>query len=175
MASEPKPKPRRAPNTPYTEEEKAIALETVNACGGNVAEAARLTGIEESTVRWWTKGQGVAPETFADFAAKKQGAVAGKLRALLDRLADSLADEDAIAAATLQQRATTFGIVYDKIRLGDGAPTQITRTEDTAALAALRQKAEELIAALLPDCGGDRDAAIARAREMAPTLSNWIN
>ena len=121
----------------YSDQEKAAALEAVNACGGNVAEAARIVGIPESSVRFWTNGQHVSDAVFADFAAKKAGRVAAKIDALLDRLADSLADEEAIAAAPLQARATTFGILFDKRRLGRAEPTAITRHEDAAALADL--------------------------------------
>ena len=47
-------------------------------------------------------------------------------------------------------------------------------TSQAAAVARLREMGEELIAALLPDCDGDRARALAVARQMAPTLSNYI-
>lgn len=159
----------------YTDEEKRTALETVNACGGNVAEAARLVGVPERSLREWANGNCVNDEVFADFAAKKAGRVSAKIDALLDRLADSLADEDAIAAAPLQARATTFGILYDKRRLGRGETTAITAHRDEAAIAKLRADAEALIARILPHYGGDRAAALAAIRENAPALSEYIN
>lgn len=159
----------------YTDEEKRAALETVNACGGNVAQAARLISVPERSLREWANGKCVSDEVFADFAAKKAGRVAAKIDALLDRLADSLADEDCIAAAPLQARATTFGILFDKRRLGRAEPTLITAHRDEAALAKMRAEAEEALQDALLATGGDRVAALAMLRECAPTLSEYVN
>lgn len=159
----------------YTDEEKRAALEAVNLCGGNVREAARRTGIPRETLGEWTRGHCVSEEVFAHFAQKKEGRVAAKIDALLDRLADSLADEDAINAAPLQARATTFGILYDKRRLGRAEPTVISAHRDEAAIAKLRADAEALLARILPHYGGDRAAALAAIRENAPALSEYVN
>ena len=37
----------------------------------------------------------------------------------------------------------------------------------------MRTKVEEFVAMLLPDCGGDRAAAVAALKEMAPTLGEY--
>ncbi len=156
----------------YSEEEKIAALEAVNLCGGNVTEAARLTGLERETIRQWSIGNGVSETAFAEFAAKKQGQLTAKLRALVTRLADALASEDKIESARYGELNAAFGTVFDKIRLIDDRPTAITENRNDAAL---REKAEAILAALLPEYEFDRALALAAMRESAPTLSEYVN
>jgi len=130
----------------YSDEEKAAALETVNLCGGNVSEAARTLGIERETLRQWTVGHCVSERVFAFFAAKKQGRMTAKLRALADRLADALASEDKIEAARYGELNAAFGTVFDKLRLIDGAPTEIAEHRVLIS----RAEAESKLARLLP-------------------------
>lgn len=163
-----KPKAKRR----YSDEEKAAALETVNLCGGNVLEASRACGIPEQTLREWVKGQCVSDEIFADFAAKKAGRATAVVRALNARLADALFDESKIEAARYGELVTAFGVTFDKLRLMDEKPTSITESRSTAEL---RREAEEIFASLLPDYGGDKAAALAALREVAPTLSQYVN
>lgn len=170
-ATPPQEAPAVRSRTQHSDDEKRAGLETINLCGGNVAEAARLTGIEESTLRTWARGHCVAPAIFAEFAERKQGAVAAKLRALLDRLADELASDERIASARYGELNAAFGTIFDKLRLGDGQPTQITeRRLDEAtrakALALLDEYADLL---------GDRDKARAALIEDAPALSVYVN
>lgn len=153
----------------YTDEEKALALETVNACGGNIAEAARRLGLSREVVREWTKGHGVPLHVFADFAAKKPGIVAAKLQALADRLIDALADEDKIENARLSELATTFGIVFDKIRLNDGSATQIIENRQVVtpdqAVTALKR---------LLELGATQQEALEMLSKSSPTLAKAL-
>lgn len=55
----------------YTEEEKATALEALNLAGGNVARAARETGIYANTLREWAQGRNVSPGVYVDYVTKK--------------------------------------------------------------------------------------------------------
>src|SRR5687767_13237713 len=77
----------------YSEEEKALALETVNLEGGNIASAARKLGIPENTIRNWSKGDGISDQTLADFANRKRGRLSNKLTLLQDLIADELMSE----------------------------------------------------------------------------------
>lgn len=110
----------------YTEEEKATALEALNLAGGNVARAARESGIVESTLREWAQGRNVSPDVYADYVAKKKGAVSARLSALQERLIEALFDKKKIEAARYGEISTAFGIVTDKLRLIDERPTEIT-------------------------------------------------
>ena len=167
MDTKPKQTRRR-----YTDEEKAAALETVNLCGGNVTEASRVCGIERETLREWAKGVCVSDKVFADFAAKKAGRATAVVRALNARLAEALFDESKIEAARYGELVTAYGVTFDKLRLIDEKPTAITESRNAAEL---RREAEEILAALLPEYGHDRAAALAAMREAAPTLSEYIN
>ena len=51
-------------------------------------------------------------------------------------------------------------------------PTAITESRNAAEL---RKEAEDILAALLPEYGHDRAAALAAMREAAPTLSEYVN
>jgi transposase-like protein len=155
----------------YSDEEKAAALEALNLCGGNYAEAERATGIGESTLRWWAKGDGVSDAIFADFAAKKAARATATVRALNARLAEALFDESKIESARYGELVTAFGVTFDKLRLMDSQPTAITESRSDAQL---REKAEELLARLV-EAGMDRLSALAALREKAPTLSQYVN
>ena len=156
----------------FSDGEKVSALEVVNLCGGNVLEASRLSGIAETTLRDWTKGHCVAPDVFADFAAKKQGLMTAKLRALADRLVDELASEERIKTARYGELNATFGTIFDKLSRIDEKPPGVAEPRNDATL---RKEAEEILAALLPEYGGDKAAALAAMREVAPTLSEYVN
>ena len=154
----------------YDDEEKASALETVNLCGGNIAEAARLSGVPEDTLRVWARGHCVSEAVFKDFTAKKQGRMTAKLRALADRLADALASEEKIETARYGELSTTFGIVFDKIRLMDAEPTQISEYRHRVT----REEAEGYLADWLPLFDGDREQAIAALGEVDPEAAGAL-
>ena len=165
------PAPARRPKTTYSDDEKRLALECVNLCAGNIVEASRLSGIPEFTLREWARGNCVSESVFKEYAEKKAGVVAAKMRALLDRVIDAMADENKIANARLGELNTVAGTMFDKLRLVDGQPTQITeRRLDEAtrakALALLDEYAQLL---------GDRDKARAALLEDAPALSVYVN
>lgn len=71
---------KRAPN--YSDEEKRAALETVIASGGNVAKAARTTGIPEDTLRAWHLGDGVSDEIHKDYKANARARVRERVSAM---------------------------------------------------------------------------------------------
>lgn len=155
----------------YTDEEKAAALEALNLCGGNYAETERAIGVPAETVRLWAKGVSVSDAVYADYAAKKAGRATATVRALNARLAEALFDETKIESARYGELVTAFGVTFDKLRLMDSQPTQITESRSDAQL---REKAEELLARLV-EAGMDRVAALAALREKAPTLSQYVN
>ena len=156
----------------YTDEEKAAALEALNLCGGNYAETERAIGVPAETVRLWAKGVSVSDAVYADYAAKKAGRATAVVRALNARLADALFDETKIEAARYGELVTAYGVTFDKLRLVDEKPTAITESRNAAEL---RKEAEAALALLLPDYNFDKAAALAAMKEIAPTLSEYVN
>ena len=156
----------------FTEEEKAVALETLNLNGGNLERTAEALGLVRETLRQWSIGHCVSEEVFADFAQKKAGRMTAKLRALADRLADSLASEEKIESARYGELNAAFGTIFDKLRLIDAQPTAITENRtDTEQ----KEKALALLEQYLQALNGDRAQAIALLREDAPTLGRFVN
>ncbi|MCG3159722.1 MAG: hypothetical protein JMDDDDMK_00737 [Acidobacteria bacterium] len=162
---------KRSPKR-YSEGEKAVALEALNLAGGNVARAARETGIYVNTLREWAHGRNVSPSIYVDYVAKKKGAVSARLSALQDRLVEALFDEEKIEAARYGELSTAFGIVTDKLRLMDERPTAITEARDDSEI-----RAKTL--ALLEDYKAALDGDEAKAKEAllrdAPSLDEYLN
>jgi len=77
-AAKPVTKTRRT----YSDDEKGAALETVIACGGNVAEAARVLGIEYRTLHQWASGVNVSKETHSDYSANARMRVCERLKTI---------------------------------------------------------------------------------------------
>lgn len=156
----------------YTDEEKAAALEALNLCGGNYAETERAIGVPAETVRQWAKGASVSDAVFADYAAKKAGRATATVRALNARLAEALFDESKIESARYGELVTAYGVTFDKLRLMDAQPTQITESRNDAEL---RAQVKALLAEFREALGGDEAAARAALVEAAPTLGAYVN
>jgi hypothetical protein len=45
----------------YTDDDRAVALSFVDACGGDVKKAARRANVPENVLRYWLKGGGIDP------------------------------------------------------------------------------------------------------------------
>jgi transposase-like protein len=106
----------------YSDEEKAAALACYDACAGNMAEAARRSGVPRVTLLEWVRGRvsdGVSDirqqkrESLADVCER----LAHKLAGVADKKAEDLSGKDAMVAA---------GIAIDKMQLLRGQPTAIT-------------------------------------------------
>lgn len=162
----------------YSDEEKAKALALHAANSGSeypIAATANALRIPDSTLESWLTGRGVSQRALE---------IAGEEKKTLADLYDEVAvlsvmrqiirlkDADSCADARLAEIAQTGGIAVDKSRLLRDLPTTITDNRNDAAL---REKAEALLARLLPEYGGDRAAALAAFREHAPTLSAYVN
>ncbi len=162
---------KRSPKR-YSEGEKAVALEALNLAGGNVARAARESGVNENTLREWAQGRNVRPDVYVDYVAKKKGVLTARLSALQDRLIEALFDESKIEAARYAEIGTIFGIVTDKLRLMDERPTAITEARDDSEI-----RAKTL--ALLEDYKAALDGDEAKAKEAllrdAPMLGEYLN
>lgn len=107
----------------YSDEDKATALAALDANGGNVQRTARTLGIPEPTLRGWARKRGIHP-TVVELHDQKKGSLADELEEIAEKLAGAMPGK--VAEASLQQTATSLGIVIDKMQLLRGQPTNIT-------------------------------------------------
>jgi transposase-like protein len=114
------------PKRRYSDEEKAAALATLDANGGNIAETQRQIGIPYRTLANWAAEErnGTMHEDVANLGNIKKIDLAQRLEEIARELADAMPDK--IERANLQQVATSMAIAIDKMQLLRGAPTSIT-------------------------------------------------
>ena len=121
MAAKKTPHKRRH----YTDSERATALATLAANGGNLARTAAETGVPAATLAQWRNAQATAAQTpkKADPAtlAALVEVVKLELDAKLERnahfFAEAMGLPEKIAEATLAQLATALGVTIEKMRL----------------------------------------------------------
>lgn len=114
----------------YTDEERASLIVMLQSEGyptklGALRKIAKYSGVPERTLQRWWKGDNNPPPD--KLVAQKKGSMIDALESVAWKLVGSLDDDDAIADAPLQQRATAYGIVMDKLRLLQGLPTDIVQ------------------------------------------------
>lgn len=127
----------------YTKSEKANAVG--RALASNAEAASEQTGIPQSTIRYWLD----APE-FAELRSKTREQVADELWTAIQvgvrEVALGLRSDD----ASLRDKATALGILYDKHALLTGSATartearDITGTISDAELVAIVREADRL-------------------------------
>ena len=108
----------------YSDADKASALAALDANGGNVARTARELSIPRQTLDSWTNERGINHDV-PELRQEKRGELAEQLEAIAYTLAGDLVKQDKRELATLQQIATSLGIVVDKMQLLRGKPTAI--------------------------------------------------
>lgn len=166
MDAKPKQTRRR-----YTDEEKAaalVALELNQNLDCPIAATANALQIPDSTIDNWKKGRGISEKAIELGGEKKASLLELYEKAVTKGLSEIL---DCAQPATWKE-ATGIATFTDKILLLRGHPTAITESRNAAEL---RKEAEDILAALLPEYGHDRAAALAALREAAPTLSEYVN
>ena len=109
----------------YSAEDKASALAVVQTT--NVRKSARLLGIPRSTLKNWTKGEGVTGVT-QEMVAEKTKALSDRFEQIANTLTGALLDKEKIAKATLSQVAVAAGIAVDKMNILRNSPTRIVQT-----------------------------------------------
>lgn len=112
----------------YTDDDRANALAALAANGGNVKLTANQIDIPETTIRKWLSSE-QHPE-ITKKGAQKKGPLSDYLEKIAWQLADSLPGKT--DQSSLQQVATSLGIVIDKMRLLRNEPTEINRNEGGA-------------------------------------------
>lgn len=113
--------------------------------GATNKEVAGLLGLSVNTIRQLRSGEMDIPDDMLDeMLRQERGRLHLSRQIVLDALVDPKLVKEKIEGATLQQLATTFGILFDKGQLMDGKPTSIQR--DIAALpdAEIQEELEKL-------------------------------
>jgi transposase-like protein len=107
----------------YSDADKATALAALDANGGNVYRTAKALSIPQSTLEGWAKSRGTNA-AIPNLREHKKKALAEQLEEIAEKLAEAIPGK--VGDATLQQTATSLGIVVDKMQLLRGQPTNIT-------------------------------------------------
>src|SRR5260370_36883841 len=106
--------PRASPRQ-YSDEERYIALATVDLCAGNVHRAAIAAGIPATTLYDWVHERTKRQQDFTEGRREKRGDLAAKMASIVHSLVESMPAK--IGRATLSQVAVSTGILVDKVRL----------------------------------------------------------
>lgn len=156
---------RKRPRRVWTDQDKANAIATFRANGGNLVLTSELTGIPKNTIWYWTRpapakavpnGSLTAEhvDRIAPVVAKKEKNLADKFEDLANALVDAAFNK--IDRANLAQTIAAAGIAVEKMRLLRGESTSISETRDLGAftdrdLADLDTLASRIVAQFQPE------------------------
>lgn len=168
-------RPKNRPN--HTADEKAFALAALTmrrAVNPDVPlrRVAAELNINRHTLSAWDKGEFICDEIRQKIEDKKKTLadyhdLVGNIA--LVRLTERLVDDDK-AEEILARDLSKISVEQRSIaRLDRGEATSITGTVDSEARAKAMALLEKYIELL-----GDRDAALARLQEKAPTIAKWV-
>lgn len=116
----------------YSADEKATALATLQANGGNVKVTASLLGIPRKTLESWSKGGGMKNTPIPEgMVEEKSNLLAGELDKVAALLVGELTNPEKVAKASLKDVAISLGIAVDKRNLLRHQPTSISARLDT--------------------------------------------
>lgn len=113
----------------YSDNDKALALATLDSNEGDTRKTAKVLKIPESTLRDWAENRGICPEVTEIREVKKQE-LAEKLEEVAHALTDNIllrAQSDFSVLVPLKDFAVTLGIAIDKMQILKGEPTSINR------------------------------------------------
>lgn len=108
----------------YSDEEKAQALATYDACG-SLTETSRISGIPDSTLSQWIAKRGVN-DSIAEMREFKKRELADKLELIAHQCANLLPER--IPEASVREIVGAMGQSIEKAQLLRGQPTEITST-----------------------------------------------
>lgn len=108
----------------YSDEERADALVTLDACGGNLTKAAKMAGVPVMTLAHWRDG--AVSDGVTELRSVKREALADRLDSLAHQLLDALPDK--IGEASLKDTAVSLGVAVDKALVLRGEANSISKT-----------------------------------------------
>jgi len=130
----------------YSADEKATALATLQANGGNVKVTASLLRIPRKTLESWSKGGGMKNEPIPEgLVEEKSHLLAEGLDKVATLLVGELSNPEKVAKASLKDIAISLGIAVDKRNLLRHQPTSISARMDTNQKAAYERMLAKLI------------------------------
>lgn len=113
----------------YSDNDKAVALATLDANGGDVPKTAKMLKVPPSTLADWSKNRGVNKEV-TEIRDIKKGGLADNLEKVAYKLTENLsirAESELSVLVPMKDMATSLGIVIDKMQLLKGEPTAINK------------------------------------------------
>jgi transposase-like protein len=127
---------KSAPYRDYPVELKAAVIAAIEQNGGNVLATSRLFNLPRDTVNYWWANS----ERFVEIKQQTRLALADKCENIAHSLADSIESHD-LSIVPLAQKATTLGIVIDKMQLLRGLPTNISENIERKELTVVLEDA----------------------------------
>lgn len=113
----------------YSDNDKAVALATLDANDGNIRKAAKILKLPESTLTDWANNRGICPEV-TEIREEKKAELADKLEEVAHALTDNIllrAQSDFSVLTPLKDLAVSLGIAIDKMQVLKGQPTSISK------------------------------------------------
>lgn len=113
----------------YSDNDKAIALATLDANEGNIRQTAKVLKLPESTLTDWSNNRGVCAEV-TEIREEKRAELAEKLETVAHALTDNIllrAQSDFSLLTPLKDFAVSLGIAIDKMQVLKGEPTSISK------------------------------------------------
>lgn len=110
----------------HSDRQKAEALAVLDACGGNVSEASRQTGLPRATITDWAAGRKIN-----DDVTETRHEIRQDLSVRLEEIAHGFIDrlvQITPTAENIQPLMTGLGIAIDKMQLLKGEPTGINES-----------------------------------------------
>jgi len=115
----------------YSDREKAEALAVYDTCRGNLTEAARITGIPDSTLSCWVNGTNGMNDDIPNLRDFKKLDLADKLDTIAHQCAGLLPER--LPDANVREIVGAMGQSIEKSQLLRGKPTEITETVNNVA------------------------------------------
>jgi hypothetical protein len=112
-AQTPKKKRGNQHKPEYTDEFKALALETLDLCEGNVKAAAIAMHMPRKTLEGWRDADPERLAALVPIRTEKRGELATKIETVIHQLVESMPAK--IQNATLSQTSVALGILTDKV------------------------------------------------------------
>ena len=113
----------------YSDNDKAIALATLDANDGSIRVTAKMLRLPETTLSDWANNRGINPEV-TEIRAVKKAELADKLEEVARALTDNIlqrAQSDFSVLTPLKDFAVSLGIAIDKMQVLKGKPTSINQ------------------------------------------------
>ena len=146
-----------APTGKYSPEEKIAAVMAYMVTGTS-RKASKMTGVPETTIRWWKASSSWWPDVMMECRRKKQdeldAAFSNVIEAAIGQIENRVLEGDTVVTKDGdkvqvpmrgKELAVTLAVIFDKRQLLRGDPTQrVERTNEKERLDRLQNRFEEI-------------------------------